>query len=106
MIDSKHSSEHMFIPQPTSISAPFISSSLAITSTNQKIPITRLKPTSLCSNPVAHKLDDPKKTRVEHVVIEKRYRMKITDSLNELKCMLSLDDDKKVVVCITFILFR
>lgn len=37
-----------------------------------------------------------KKSRVEHVVIEKRYRMKITDSLNELKNMLPGADEKKV----------
>lgn len=39
---------------------------------------------------------EAKKSRVEHVVIEKRYRMKITDSLNELKNMLPGSDDKKV----------
>jgi len=36
-----------------------------------------------------------KKTRVEHVVIEKRYRMKITESLKELKHMLGCYDEKK-----------
>lgn len=39
---------------------------------------------------------DSKRPRVEHVVIEKRYRMKITDSLNELRNMLPGADDKKV----------
>lgn len=42
--------------------------------------------------------DDGKKSRVEHVVIEKRYRMKITDSLNELKNMLPGADEKKVLL--------
>ena len=39
---------------------------------------------------------EAKKSRVEHVIIEKRYRMKITDSLNELKYLLPGSDDKKV----------
>lgn len=39
---------------------------------------------------------EAKRSRVEHVVIEKRYRMKITDSLNELKKMLPGTDNKKV----------
>lgn len=91
IITSKSSSENMFIPQPNST---FIPATIP-TSTNPKVPITRLKPSNHSNPPVVVKYDEPKKTRVEHVVIEKRYRMKITDSLNELKCMLSLDDDKK-----------
>ncbi|XP_066928267.1 sterol regulatory element-binding protein 2-like [Clytia hemisphaerica] len=43
----------------------------------------------------AAKVAEAKKSRVEHVIIEKRYRMKITDSLNELKIMLPGSDDKK-----------
>lgn len=45
----------------------------------------------------AAKVAEAKKSRVEHVIIEKRYRMKITDSLNELKIMLPGSDDKKVI---------
>ena len=47
---------------------------------------------------------EAKKSRIEHVVIEKRYRMKITDSLNELKNMLPGSDDKKVY-CVFFFCF-
>ena len=45
---------------------------------------------------------EAKKSRIEHVVIEKRYRMKITDSLNELKNMLPGSDDKKVCCFLNF----
>ena len=45
----------------------------------------------------AAKVAEAKKSRVEHVIIEKRYRMKITDSLNELKNMLPGSDEKKVI---------
>ncbi|XP_047140740.1 uncharacterized protein LOC100200726 [Hydra vulgaris] len=61
-----------------------------------KIPIKRLNPDSPDS---AHmlkvKAPAAKKTRVEHVVIEKRYRMKITDSLNELKKLLPCSEESK-----------
>lgn len=46
--------------------------------------------------PKSPKKQAAKRTRVEHVVIEKRYRTKITESLNELKIMLRHTDDKKV----------
>ena len=40
-----------------------------------------------------------RKPRVEHVVIEKRYRMKLTGSLNTLKDMLNCHSEKKVCLC-------
>jgi len=72
-----------------------------------KVAIDRVKNlhTSSHHSSKAHKLKkleskrvkaEAKRSRVEHVVIEKRYRMKITDSLNELKKMLPGSDDKKV----------
>lgn len=65
-------------------------------SSSHKIPISRLKPSSALTSHSSPKRSGLKRTRVEHVVIEKRYRMKITDSLNELKVMLRCTDDKKV----------
>ena len=40
-----------------------------------------------------------RKPRVEHVVIENRYRMKLTGSLNTLKDMLNCHSEKKVGLC-------
>ena len=40
-----------------------------------------------------------RKPRVEHVVIEKRYRMKLTSSLNTLKDRLNCHSEKKVGLC-------
>lgn len=72
-----------------------------------KVPIDRIKSSSIHVEKPAKvrrsvdgkriKGSEGKKSRVEHVVIEKRYRMKITDSLNELKIMLPGVDDKKVI---------
>lgn len=90
---NKNSSENLFLPKPSS--KTYLPPSIP-TSSNPKVPISRLKPNYPPAIPSTVKFEEPKKTRVEHVVIEKRYRMKITDSLNELKCMMSLDDDKKV----------
>ena len=39
------------------------------------------------------------KTRMEHVVIEKRYRMKLAVSFNMLKDMLNCNSEKKVCLC-------
>ncbi|XP_057302255.1 sterol regulatory element-binding protein 1-like [Hydractinia symbiolongicarpus] len=76
------------------------SSSSSINSVMQplpKIPISRLKTNSNVTlfQPKSPKKQAAKRTRVEHVVIEKRYRTKISESLNELKIMLRHTDDKK-----------
>ena len=62
-----------------------------------KLPIKRLNSdVSDSAHMLKIKAPAAKKTRVEHVVIEKRYRMKITDSLNELKRLLPCNEESKV----------
>lgn len=116
-VSCRPTQQNSFVTQPTTATATISNPSLSANSNTGghnaiKLSIDRVNKSSHSSShshshhhsSKAHKLkkleakrakQEAKKSRVEHVIIEKRYRMKITDSLNELKGMLPGSDEKK-----------